>query len=286
MQSRLRSHVEFIASAPRPAANNWHARTRGYIREHLAGAGYALIEDAAQVAGLPLMNVLTEPLPDDPELPLVIVGAHYDSAPGSPGADDNASAVAALLEIAMPMRPLIQEHAGDMTARVQFVAYDLEEAGLLGSWRHAQRLRQHHTDVRGMISLEMLGYTDQRPGSQQMPPMLAGSYPDVGDFIGVVANEASRNLYDIILAGLRGVRGLPVEGLIAPGTGRVLPESRLSDHSSFWDFGFPALMITDTSFYRNPHYHEASDTPDTLDYPFLAKVTRGVGEGIWRLVTT
>jgi Zn-dependent M28 family amino/carboxypeptidase len=245
-----------------------------------------LIEDAAQVAGLPLMNVLTEPLPDDPELPLVIVGAHYDSAPGSPGADDNASAVAALLEIAMPMRPLIQEHAGDMTARVQFVAYDLEEAGLLGSWRHAQRLRQHHTDVRGMISLEMLGYTDQRPGSQQMPPMLAGGYPDVGDFIGVVANEASRNLYDIILAGLRGVRGLPVEGLIAPGTGRVLPESRLSDHSSFWDFGFPALMITDTSFYRNPHYHEASDTPDTLDYPFLAKVTRGVGEGIWRLVTT
>jgi Zn-dependent M28 family amino/carboxypeptidase len=286
MESRLRQHVEFIARTARPPGSAWHARSRGYIRERLAGAGCTPTEDAAELAGLPLVNVLTEALPSAPELPLVIVGAHYDSVPGSPGADDNASAVAALLEIAAQMRPLIDEHAAEMTARVQFVAYDLEEAGLLGSWRHAKALRQQQADVRGMIALEMLGYTDRRRGSQQMPPMLAGNYPDVGNFIGVVGNEASRNLYDVILAGLRGVDGLPVEGLVAPGTGRVLPETRLSDHSSFWDFGFSALMVTDTSFYRNPHYHEPSDTPDTLDYPFLAKVTRGAGEGIWRLLTT
>jgi Zn-dependent M28 family amino/carboxypeptidase len=285
MTARLRQHVEFLAREPRPAVSAHHAQARRYIEKHLADAGYTIAEDVANIAGVPLINVLTEPLPDQDDLPLLIVGAHYDSIPGSPGADDNASAVAALLEIAQPLRQRITEHGGALTARLQLVAYDLEESGLLGSWKHAQALHRKKTELRGMISLEMLGYTDRRPGSQQLPPMLSGSYPDVGDFIGVVANESSRGLYDALLAGLRGVPGLPVEGLMAPGIGRALPETRLSDHSSFWDLGYPALMITDTSFYRNPHYHEETDAPDTLDYPFLAKVTRGVADGVWRLLT-
>jgi hypothetical protein len=106
--------------------------------------------------------------------------------------------------------------------------------------------------------------------------MVRGLYPDVGNFIGVVGNEASADLLRVVTAALKGVPGLPVEYLAVPGNGLALPETRLSDHSSFWDAGLPALMLTDTSFLRNPHYHRASDTPDTLDYEFLARVTQGV----------
>jgi hypothetical protein len=135
-----------------------------------------------------------------------------------------------------------------------------------------------------MISLEMLGYTDQRPGSQRLPPHLAGLYPDVGNFIGICGNEASRAILDIMVAGMESIEGLPVESIAVPGRGETLPPVRLSDHCSFWDRGYQALMITDTSFMRNPHYHTPSDTPETLDYPFLAKVTAGVFAAVWRLL--
>ena len=130
-----------------------------------------------------------------------------------------------------------------------------------------------------MISLEMLGYTDHRPGSQHLPPHLRGLYPDVGNFIGVVGNEASRRCCKSSTAAMKTVDG--PAGRVPRGARRrraCCRETRLSDHSSFWDRGLPALMITDTSFFRNPHYHQASDTPETLDYPFLARVTAGVCE--------
>jgi len=122
----------------------------------------------------------------------------------------------------------------------------------------------------------MLGYTDPRPGGQRLPPQLAGLYPDVGDFIGVIANQASRALVGPVSQELRKIEGLPVQELVVPGDGSALPDSRRSDHASFWDQGRPALMLTDTSFLRNPHYHQPTDTPETLDYPFLARVTAGV----------
>ncbi len=118
-----------------------------------------------------------------------------------------------------------------------------------------------------MISLEMLGYTDHRPGSQQLPPHLKGLYPDVGDFIGVVGNEASKPLLAAVTAGLRRIDGLPVQSLAVPGDGTLLPVTRLSDHASFWDRGLPALMITDTSFFRNPHYHQPTDAPGRSTTP-------------------
>jgi hypothetical protein len=137
-----------------------------------------------------------------------------------------------------------------------------------------------------MISLEMLAYTDTRPRSQRLPPHLEPFYPNVANFIGIVGNEASRELLTTVTAAMKSIDGLPVEFLAVPGKGEMLAETRLSDHASFWDRGFPALMVTDTSFFRNPHYHQASDTPDTLDYPFLAKVTAGVCEAVWRLLVT
>jgi hypothetical protein len=113
---------------------------------------------------------------------------------------------------------------------------------------------------------------------------LAKLYPDVGNFIGVCGNEASRALVQAVAQGMKGVQGLPVESIAVPGKGEVLPEIRLSDHSSFWDRDYPALMITDTSFLRNPHYHQPSDTPETLDYPFLGKVTAGVCEAVRQIL--
>jgi hypothetical protein len=191
--------------------------------------------------------------------------------------------VAALLELAAWIGPQLQK-ARPLTCRLQLVAYDLEEYGLVGSFVHSRAIQQARTPLRGMISLEMLGYTDHRPGSQKLPGHLAKLYPNVGNFIGVCGNDASLELLQVVTQGMKKIPGLPVECLAVPGKGELLPEVRLSDHSSFWDRDYQALMITDTSFFRNPHYHQASDTPQTLDYPFLAMVTAGVGEAIQYLL--
>jgi Zn-dependent M28 family amino/carboxypeptidase len=281
LERRLRQHVDALSATPRPPDSAAHAAAREYVRTHLQTAGFDVNEQANRQVGMNCINLLTAPLPDDPNLPLVIVGAHYDSTPDTPGADDNASAVAALIEIAAWLKPRLVDAGKWATARLQLAAYDLEEYGMIGSYAHARSMTG---PVRCMISLEMLGFTDKRPGGQKLPPQLAGLYPDVGDFIGVVGNQASQRWLDIVTAGLKTAEGLPVEAMAVPGTGEMLPPTRLSDHSSFWDAGHPALMVTDTSFFRNPHYHLASDRPQTLDYPFLANVTAGMGAAILRLL--
>jgi Zn-dependent M28 family amino/carboxypeptidase len=276
----LRAHVRRLATTPRPPGTKAHRDAGVYIQEQLQHAGFTVEEGHFNEAGFAGLNLLTRPLPDRPELPLFIVGAHYDSIPDSAGADDNASAVAALLELARSIGPRLQSI--NASVRLQLVAYDLEEYGLVGSQVHSRTLKKARTAVRGMISLEMLGYTDHRPGSQRIPPHLAHLYPSVGNFIGIVGNEASAPLLRSVTEGMKTVAELPVEHLAVPGNGEILYETRLSDHASFWDHGFAALMITDTSFFRNPHYHQPSDTPDTLDYPFLAKVTAGVCAAVQR----
>jgi Zn-dependent M28 family amino/carboxypeptidase len=284
LETRLRQHVETLAQTPRVPDSPQHRQAAEYIREHLRQTGLEVEDAPFTEAGFRGVNLLTRPFPDAEHLPLLIVGAHYDSIPGSAGADDNASAVAALLELSRLLRP-IRQAGGPFVSRLQLVAYDLEEWGLVGSFVHCHAVQQAGRPVHGMISLEMLGYTDDRPGSQRLPPHLVGLYPDIGNFIGVVGNEASRDLLEVVARAMKTVAGLPVESLAVPGDGRLLVETRLSDHSSFWDRGYQALMITDTSFFRNPHYHQASDRPETLDYPFLAKVTAGVVRAVTALVT-
>jgi hypothetical protein len=288
---RLKQHVAELASSPRPPGSAEHARAVEYIRDHLRQAGFAVRTVEYREGGYLCRNVVTEPDAgaknhhaerDDYEL--VIIAAHYDSIPDSPGADDNASAVAALLELARLIRPRLQG-GGPLQAQLQLVAYDLEEYGMIGSFLHSRELRRSNQPLRGMISLEMLAYIDKRPGSQGLPRHLKHLYPDVGDFIGVVGNDASMDLLQVVVEAMKLIPGLPVESLAVPGNGEALPPVRLSDHSPFWDQGFPALMITDTSFFRNPHYHQASDTPETLDYSFLAKVTEGACQAAWQLLT-
>src|SRR5262245_45942570 len=268
------AHVERIAAAPRPPGTPEHQQAAVYVADRLTRAGFAVQAHSYRALD-GCTNLVTDPLPADGRLPLVVIGAHYDSVHDSPGADDNASAVAALLELASWVRPQL-DGPGPWHARLQLVAYDQEEYGMVGSGMHALDLERAKVPLRGMISLEMLGYAAARPGSQQLPPMVRGQYPDVGNFIGAVGNEASAGLLRAVVGALKTVPDLPVEHIAVPGDGRTLPETRLSDHSSFWDHGLPALMLLDTSFLRNPHYHRASDTPATLDYPFLALVTMGV----------
>jgi Zn-dependent M28 family amino/carboxypeptidase len=284
LESRLKHHVEVLAQSPRVPGTRAHRLAEDYIADFLHHAGFSVQEANYLPEGYPCTNFLARRLPEPPAGPLVVVGAHYDTVPGSPGADDNASAVAALLELARWLGPLLTDAAGQ-TGRLLLAAYDLEECGFIGSSIHSREIERAGSEVRGMISLEMIGYTDHRPGSQGLPPHLVKLYPDIGNFIGVCGNDDSLSLLQEVVAGLKSIPGLPVESLAVRGRGESLPPVRLSDHSSFWDHGYPALMITDTSFMRNPHYHRPSDLPDTLDYPFLAKVTAGVCAAVWRLLT-
>jgi Zn-dependent M28 family amino/carboxypeptidase len=280
LKDRLRLHVEALASIPRPPGSAAHMLAQASIEAHFRQAGFTIARQPFSNNGTAGVNVLTVPRPNLPELPLVIVAAHYDSTPDSPGADDNASAVAALMELADAMGPLL-DGPGPWHARLQLAAYDQEEAGRIGSTAHAAGIRE---PLRGMIALEMLGYADRTPGSQHLPPHLIGLYPDVADFIGIVGNDASKSLLSEAVAGFKLVPNLNVEALAVPGKGEELPEARLSDHSSFWDRGLPALMVTDTSFFRNPHYHRPGDLPETLDYAFLARVAAGVQTTVYRLL--
>lgn len=273
LSQRLLTHVRAIAAAPRPCGSQAHCQAQEYIHSQWADAGFSVQRiTLPSQAGL---NLLTEPIPNDPSLPLLILAAHYDSIPDSPGADDNASAVAALLEIGRALHPSAWR-PNVYRARLQLAAYDLEEAGLIGSFFHVRQLQKKMVPVAGMLSLEMLGYCDSRPNSQRLPPMVRGLYPEVGNFIGVIGNDGSRELACQVTDALRSIPDLPVENLVLPDQGQLLPVTRLSDHTSFWDAGYPALMVTDTSFFRNPHYHQASDRPETLDYAFLSRVTLGL----------
>ena len=196
----------------------------------------------------------------------IVVGAHYDTVPGSPGADDNASGVAVLIELAAMKLP------------VRLVAFANEEVpyfqGLeMGSWVWAKRARERGEPIRAMYSLEMLGYYRDAPGSQRYPPPLGLFYPDRADFIAFVGDLGARTLVRQSISLFRKHAQFPSEGVAAPA---LIPGVTWSDHWSFRQHGFPALMITDTAFNRYPHYHLRSDTPDKLDYERMARVTLGL----------
>jgi hypothetical protein len=201
----------------------------------------------------------------------IIIGAHYDSVPFSPGADDNASGVAVLLEVARVCAAL----ARSPRRRIEFVAFGMEEEGCVGSRRHADRLARRRVPVAAMLSLECVGYTDQRPGSQRIPPGVPVHVPDRGVFLGVIGNRPARPLMEPLNRAMRlAAPQLEAVTLVVDDDGRSLPATRLSDHAPFWDKGYPACLLTDTAFLRNPHYHQPHDVPETLDLDFMVRVAR------------
>jgi Zn-dependent M28 family amino/carboxypeptidase len=164
---------------------------------------------------------------------------------------------------------------------IRLVAFDLEERDRSGSRAYAQDLKHKGEPLALMISLEMLGYRDPRPGAQHYPPGLRHFYPDRGDFIGLIGNMRTLPVLWRLARTMR--RSVPCELLAVPLRGRLVPDTRRSDHASFWDLGYPALMITDTANMRNPHYHKPSDRIETLDLAFLASVCQGIISGLTRL---
>lgn len=276
--SRLRAHCELLCRTTRPAESAELESARQYVTGEFESSGWQIERhpfQAQDAMGRTLSGqnlIARHPRLSDPDKPLFCIGAHLDTRPETPGADDNTSAVAALLELGRLLPPLFESN---WKWSIELVAFDLEENGMLGGAEHARLHRSQQTDLRGMVSLEMLGYSDSTPGSQTLPPELVGMYPDTGDFIAVVGNQNSTELISAYQQGLQTIDGLPVEALQVPENGTMLEATRLSDHSPFWDAGYPALMLTDTSFLRNPHYHQPTDTVDTLDFEFLTRVTAG-----------
>jgi Zn-dependent M28 family amino/carboxypeptidase len=262
-----------IARPRSPFSNPDAARdTARFIREFFLTSGYRVEEDRFQYGGELYSNLIatreSEPEP-------LLIGAHFDAVDGSPGADDNATGIAVMLEVA---RLLSATPAAD---KIRFAAFNLEESGVVGSRHFVERLRRSGGRLNGMVSLEMLGFTAEK---QLYPPGLGLFYPKKGNFIGVAANRGSRNLLKTFVRGMKRSPGLPVETITLPGAGTIIPALRQSDHAPFWDAGIPALLVTDTAFFRNPNYHTPKDTAGTINLVFLTQVAQGVLEGILETV--
>jgi Zn-dependent M28 family amino/carboxypeptidase len=275
--SRSRRIVETLATQyPSRHGRNPHVLNgaAGFIEQEFRDLGYDVGSHRYECEGSSVRNLVVEKEGSKPELSSIIVGAHYDTVVGTPGADDNASGVAGLLELARLLKNHPTRH------RVKFVAFPHEEPPYfythsMGSRQYAKALRQRGEQVMVMLALEMLGYAGENYRQLYPVPLmrLLGRYPRYGNYIAIVGNLRSMGMMSIVRKSMRDQKTIGVEGLSAPG---FIPPLFLSDHSSFWKAGIPALMITDTAFLRNPHYHGESDTPDTLNYTFLATVISAV----------
>jgi len=256
-----------------------HFFVKQYIRQEMEQWGTPEIHEF-QVRGRTHQNlILNLPAIASNKKPPILIGAHYDAVPGTPGADDNATGVAVLLELARTFATEPPQYP------IRLVAFDLEEYGLVGSSgssEYAAQLRQQRQPLRLMISLEMLGYCDSTPGSQSYPAGLGRFYPNRGNFIGLLGNL--RTIPDLIrLSRIIRADGTPCEWLPVPNRGLIVPQTRLSDHAHFWDQGYRAIMVTDTAILRNPHYHKPSDRIETLNLDFLTNVCHGIAHAIKQL---
>ncbi len=227
-----------------------------------------------QVNGRTHKNLILHlPAANNSNKPPILIGAHYDGVPGTPGADDNATGVAALLELARIFATQPIKHP------LQLVAFDMEEYGLLGSIDYATKLQSQKQPLRLMVSLEMLGYCDSTPGSQSYPSPLERIYPNTGDFIALIGNLPT--IPDLLsLSENMHKHGTNCQWLPAPNRGLIVPQTRWSDHSPFWDRGYKAIMVTDTAMLRNPHYHKESDRIETLDLDFFTGVCNSLAQSI------
>jgi hypothetical protein len=282
LRDRLSSHVRTLAGKI-GERNVWHYQAlqtaAGYIGQELAGAGFSVTGHPYDSEGTEVRNLAAElhgrSNPDE----IIVVGAHYDSVYGSPGANDNASGTAALLEIARSL-------AGSQPRRtVRFVFFVNEEppffkTGLMGSLVYARQARQRGEQIKAMLSLETIGYYNNAPKSQHYPFPLSFFYPSTANFIGFVGNSGSRRLVRRAVETFRRTTPFPSEGAAVPAG---ITGVDWSDHWSFWQEGYPALMVTDTALFRYYHYHGPRDTPEKLDYDRMARVVAGLARVVTEL---
>jgi Zn-dependent M28 family amino/carboxypeptidase len=276
LKEQLQIHLSHIVRERDPyLATAGHFYVQQYVRQQLAQWGQVEAHEFKSQGSLHQNLILNLP-GKQPNLAPILIGAHYDAMPGSPGADDNATGVAVLLELARSFYLTPTKHP------IRLVAFDFEETiyGQAGSTHYAHSLQQE--PLRLMLSLEMLGYCSRITGSQVYPPGLQYFFPKQGDFIALIGNLPA--MPDLIrLSHTIRQNSVPCEWLPAGWKGKILPDTRRSDHAVFWDLGYRAMMVTDTAHLRNPHYHQASDRIETLDLDFLTGICQGLVKGLSNL---
>jgi Zn-dependent M28 family amino/carboxypeptidase len=273
LASRLRAHVLAIASAPHNVQHDQELEAAAlYIEGELQKIGYSVGRQEFSVDGNNVRNIEAVQDGRDPTATLV-VGAHYDSYEDAPGANDNATGTAAVIELARLLKDWQPEHT-----RLRFVLFVNEEPPYyrtrdMGSWRYAERLSETGERVLGMIALETMGAFSDTPNSQRYPQPFGLIFPSTANFIAFVGLPGARGFLRDVIGSFRRNLAFPSIGGLAPD---IVPGIGWSDHWAFQQFGFPAIMITDTAPYRYPHYHLPSDTPDKVDYDKLARITSGL----------
>ncbi len=285
LAGELRSDVTALAGKIGPrhllAAPGNFAKAAEWVETELALIGYPVDVQEYRVFGQPCWNFAVEVPGEARPEEIVVVGAHYDSAMNTPGANDNASGVAAVLALA---RRFFRRPA-DRTVR--FVAFANEEPPYfqtekMGSWVYARKCREQGERITAMLSLETIGYYDDAPGSQRYPAPFGLAYPSTGNFVAFVGSTGSADLVRRSVAAFRRHELFPSEGAALPG---AVAGVGFSDHWAFRQEGYPAAMVTDTAMFRYPHYHEPTDTPDRIDYDRLARVVRGLEQVVLALAT-
>ena len=287
IRENLRLHVDRLAGliGPRFLGKPKSIQaTVGYIENEWANIGFNVQRETFNALDDSATNLVVERTGGKRAEEIVLLGAHYDTVWTTPGADDNASAVAVMIEVSR----LLSDYVGSRTAR--YVAFTCEEVpyfhlDAMGSQHHARQARRRQEPIVAMLCLEMVGYFSSKAGTQSVPSSIPRVFhrffPRRGDFLAAVGNLASWKLAWSFRRGFKAGTRLPLFSIVLP---EQVPEIRLSDNSSFWDQHYPALMLTDTSFLRNPHYHMASDMPETLDYDSMTQVTLGVASAMKRLL--
>jgi len=288
LRRSLARHVQVLAGEIGVRSDNAYGnvvRAARYIEGELRSFGYAVVSQefsaGSQGEARAYRNLEATLAGTTLRHEVVVLGAHYDTAEGALGADDNASGVAGVLELA---RRLAHE---PQARTVRFVFFPNEEppsfaTGDMGSRHYARAARAHNDRIVAMLSIESIGYYDTGKGSQRYPFPLNLAYPDVGDFIGFVSNLKSRAVLHRAIGAFRAHARFPTQGAATPAW---VPGVWWSDHWAFWLEGYPAIMITDTAPYRNPFYHTPKDAPDKLDYDRMARVVEGLAHVVRALAT-
>lgn len=282
-EKRLYNDVEFLTrlDPPRHSDNiSSLNKAADYIKKEFEKAGLNTEEQTWMAGADEYRNVIASYNTDKSKR--LIVGAHYDVCGDQPGADDNASGIAGLLETAR----LVASGKTDLDYRIDFVAYNLEEppyfaSQKMGSYIHAKYLKENEIPVIGMLCFEMIGYFSDKPNSQNFPSEeLEKIYPNTGNFIIVVGLEKQSDFSKKVHSLMKADASIDVQLINFPAP---LGIASLSDHRNYWEFGFPAVMINDTSFLRNPHYHQKSDTIETLDFKKMTAVVNASCQAIIRM---
>jgi peptidase M28-like protein len=289
LREELRANVQKLAGEI-GERNMWHYAqlnaAADFIEDSFSRTGLRTRRDSYEMRGQPCHNIEAEIAGHRPEI--IVIGAHYDSVFGSPGANDNGSGAAAVLALAKRSVARETEQSPSRTPNktLRFVAFVNEEppyflSGEMGSLVYARRCKERGEKISAMISLETIGYFSDAPNSQTYPsPGLGLFYPKVGNFIGFVSNVKSRALLRRVIALFRKNAKIPSEGASLPA---FIPGVSWSDQWSFWQHGYPAIMVTDTAPFRYPYYHSSSDTPDKLDYDRFTLVVSGMEKVIQEL---